>query len=264
MNETEVENRPVDNDEVLELDPNDFIDEEEEEESSTVEDTTEPVAEEVDTPVENEELDYTPLLEELSKKIKYKDEEIKINDLDEVVRNIQKGLNYDTLQDKLENNKSIKLIERLAKESDMTPEDYVEYVVRTEEQNKLNELVEKGLSDEEAKEVLEAKKIKQQMQLEKEQRKKEQKAKEEADKRDKDNEEFIKAFPDVKEIPKEVLLNAEKSSLKLAYTEYLLQQANKEIEQLKVKEKTPVTSVTEHGSVTKEKKDDFLTGLFGE
>ena len=28
MNETEVENRPVDNDEVLELDPNDFIEEE--------------------------------------------------------------------------------------------------------------------------------------------------------------------------------------------------------------------------------------------
>ena len=262
MNETEVENRPVDNDEVLELDPNDFI-EEEEEEGSTVEDTTEPVAEE-STPAEPEELDYTPLLEELSKKIKYKDEEIKINDLDEVVKNYQKGLNYDTLQDKLKNNKSIKLIERLAKESDMTPDEYVEYVERTEEQNKLNELIEKGLSDEEAKEVLEAKKIKQQMQLEKEQREKEQKAKEEADKRDKDNEEFIKAFPDVKEIPKEVLLNAEKSSLKLAYTEYLLQQAKKEIEQLKVKEKTPVTSVTEHGSVTKEKKDDFLTGLFGE
>ena len=119
----------------------------------------------------------------------------------------------------------------------MTPDEYVEYVERTEEQNKLNELIEKGLSDEEAKEVLEAKKIKQQMQLEKEQREKEQKAKEEADKRDKDNEEFIKAFPDVKEIPKEVLLNAEKSSLKLAYTEYLLQQAKKEIEQLKVKEK---------------------------
>lgn len=265
MNETEVEDRPVDNDEVLELDPNDFIDEEEE--SSTVEDTTEPVTEEVDTPVENEELDYTPLLEELSKKIKYKDEEIKINDLEDVVKNYQKGLNYDTLQDKLNalsESKQIKLIERLAKESDMTPDEYVEYVVRTEEQNKLNELVEKGLSDEEAKEVLEAKKIKQQMQLEKEQREREQKAKEEADKRDKDNEEFIKAFPDVKEIPKEVLLNAEKSSLKLAYTEYLLQQAKKEIEQLRVKEKTPVTSVTEHGSVPKEKKDDFLTGLFGE
>ena len=64
-----------------------------------MEDTTEPVAEE-STP--EEELDYTPLLEELSKKIKYKDEEIKINDLDEVVKNYQKGLNYDTLKDKLE------------------------------------------------------------------------------------------------------------------------------------------------------------------
>jgi hypothetical protein len=65
-NETEVIDRPVDNDDVIELDPSDFFDE-----SSTVEDTTEPETEEVSTPAETEEkeVDFKPLFEELKERL---------------------------------------------------------------------------------------------------------------------------------------------------------------------------------------------------
>lgn len=260
-NETEIENKPVDNEEVLELDFNDV-----EDESPIVEDTTKPVETEVDTPVENadKEVDFSPLLSELSKKIKYKDEAITIDNLDDVIENYQKGKNYGTLQDKLDaiaNSKQMKLIEKLAKESNMSVDDYVDFVEKTQEQNKIDEMIAEGMTEAAAKKVLNAERIEREIR-EKTQREEQEKQKRlEQEKQEADSNEFLTAFPDVniKDIPKEVFINAKNSSLKSAYTEHLLKEAQRKIQELETKTKAPIRGV--QGGTEIDKTDDFLKGL---
>ena len=75
MEENEVEkvDTPVEMEDTIELDPNDFTDlSEEKEDNSSSEGTEQPTDEEVDTPVETKkeetkEVDFTPLFNELSK-----------------------------------------------------------------------------------------------------------------------------------------------------------------------------------------------------
>jgi len=260
-NETEVIDRPVDNDDVIELDPSDFFDE-----SSTVEDTTEPETEEVSTPAETDEkeVDFKPLFEELSKKIKYKDEPITIDNLEDIIENYQKGKNYGTLQEKLDavaNGKQMKLIEKLAKESNMSMDDYVDFVEKTQEQNKVDEMVSQGVTEEVARRTLNAERIEREIREKAEQTKAEEQKRIEQAKVEADNQEFITAFPDVnvKDIPKEVFINAKNGSLKSAYTEYLYKEAKQEIERLKISKQSPVRSAK--SSIENEKLDPFEAGF---
>lgn len=273
-NETEVIDTPVDNDEVLTFDPNDFV---EEDEDVTVEDTTEPTTEEVDTPVETkaEELDYTPFLKDLSGKIKYQDENINIENVDDIITNYQKGKNYDKLQDKLknlENSEELQYIKELAKQNGMTSKEFIKAVKENQvaqekqaEEERLNKMIDSGVPEDVAKEVIETAKLRKKLAEDELKMKQEKDKQNEEQKKQKEYDDFLTAFPDIniKEIPKEVFENATKSNLKFAYTDYMLKQTQSELERVKQesKIKAPIKSATTHGEVVVEKIDPFLKGL---
>ena len=278
MNEAEIKDKPV-NDEALfsmeDLEAQEALDND----TDIVEDTTEPTTEEVGTPAENkeEEVDYSPLLEKLSKNIKYMDEEIKIENIDELIKNYQKGLDYDRKVEKLneiENSEENTYIKEKAKEAGMTPKDYIkalkDYEVqqtKQQEEAEVNEMVESGVAETIARKVVETNRLAKELNQEKLKLAEEKKNAEEVAKKNAENDLFLQTYPDVdiKSIPKEVFLEAEKSNLITAYTKYQNQQLVREIELLKQNKKneesSPIKGTTEHGGVVMEKEDDFLKGL---
>lgn len=284
MNE-DVENRP---EEDIELNAEEFdagFNYEFNDEVETNEVVDKPVETEIEeteelTEEEQKELDYTPFLENLSKKIKYKDEEIKIDNLDDVITNYQKGKNYDTLQEKLnnvENGEVMQYIKELAKENGMTPEEYIksarEFNKQQEiqqEQEELNEMINNGVPEHIAKKVIETNKTAKELKAEQLRIAKEKEEKQVEEKKQAEITEFLEKFPNVKvdEIPKEVLENAKKTNLKIAYTEHLLDLREKELQAIKqekeIKSKSPVKGVTTHGGVVKEKTDPFVDGFDSE
>ena len=280
MNEAEIQSTPVEDGanelsfEVEEL--KDF-----EKESSTEEETSEPQGEEVSTPAETkeeaQEIDYKPLLEKLSKNIKYMDEEIKIDSIDEVIEKYQKGLNHDRLQEKLnsiENSEELTYIRDKAKEAGMKTTDYIKAVKEYEEQqdkineqNQYDELIEKGVSPDLAKTIIENNKLAKEYQKDKAKRAEEEKAQLEKQKKDAEYDAFVKAYPsiDVKTIPAEVIKKSGEIGLLTAYTMYRNEQLENQINIVKTNKeneaKSPVKGTTEHGGVVNAKKDDFLDGL---
>lgn len=218
---------------------------------------------------------YKALLEELSKKVKYNKESVQIESIDDVVNNYQKGLNYDKLQEKLnslENSKAMSYIKNKAEELGMSIDEYMDQVENYEkeqekqrEQEKLEEMISNGVPEEVAKEVIATSQLRKQLQAEKNQLEKEKKEKESKESKDKEYADFIKEFPDVKpeDIPKDVFLNAENSSLREAYMKYQIEEQKKQIEILKKNQEnssSAVGSTTERGGV-ETKADAFLEGF---
>ena len=288
MNKAENQVRPNEDD-AFALDMSDFQDNEELDiQDASLEDTKQTDGEptennEQEKPVENvetepkeEELDFTPFLDKLSKDIKYMDEDIKIGSVDEIKTLAQKGLNHDRLQEKLnslENSDELQYIREQAKKFGLTTTEYIKEVkefekIQQEEQDKkeYQELIDNGVSEDLAKKVIENNKIAREWQQDKAKRKEEDEKKAEQLKKDAEYDEFLKLYPnvDVKSIPKEVLVASEKIGLTTAYTKYHNEQLTKEIAQLKQnkqnEEKAPVKGVSEHGGVVIEH-DDFLKGL---
>jgi len=275
-NETENQNTPVE-EEVLEVDMSDFNDDDDDD--SSLEDTKQPTDEEVSTPAEptEEEVDFTPLLNKLSKDIKYMDEEIVIDSLDDVKTNYQKGLDYDKKVkklDELENSKMTTYLRNKAKESGMSEDDYIDTLEQMEvnqtkdqEQQEINEMIENGVAEHIAKKVIETNRVAKELKTEQLKLKEQQKLADVRATKDAENNTFLETYPDVnvKDIPKEVFKEAENSSLLTAYTRYQNKQLAKEIEilkQNKTNDKTsPVESTTKHGGVVVEKEDPFLTGF---
>lgn len=278
MNEAEIKDRPVEDGALFDI--ADFkAEEEREDDIEVVEDTTEPTTEEVSTPAENkeEEVDYKPLLEKLSKNIKYMDEEVKIETIDDLIKNYQKGLDYDRKVEKLneiENSEENIYIKEKAKEAGLTPKEYIkalkDYEIqqeRQQEEAEVNEMVESGIAETIARKVVETNRLAKELNQEKLKLAEEKKIAEERAKKDAENDLFLQTYPDVdiKSIPKEVFLEAEKSNLITAYTKYQNQQLVREIELLKQNKKneesSPIKGTTEHGGVVVAKEDDFLKGL---
>lgn len=282
MNEAEIENKPVEDGALFDME--DFKAAEAEEETiESVEDTTEPTTEEVSTPTETKEGDYSKLLEQLSGKIKYMDQEVKIENVDDLIKNVQKGLDYDRKTEKLneiENSEEMNFLKEEAKAAGMDTKQYIkalkEYKAQQEqvkEAEDIQRLIDEGVSENTARRMIEAEKksanaerLAKEVLAEREARKVE----EEIQKRkEAENEEFLNAYPsvDIKTIPAEVFKEAEKSNLLTAYTKYQNQQLLKEIELLKQNKKndesSPIKGTTEHGGVVIEKEDDFLKGLLG-
>jgi hypothetical protein len=281
MNETEIKDTPVE-DEGIVIDPSDFADEaEDEEEVTSLEDTKQPDTEEVSTPTETEAkeevIDFTPLYNELSKHIKYMDQEVTIDSLEDLVKNYQKGLDYDRKTEKLqeiENSEELTYIKSKAKENGMTPTEYIkaikEYEIqqaKQQEEAELNEMVESGVAEHIAKKVIETNRVAKELQVEKLKLQEQQKLVEASAKKDAETNMFLETYPDVdiKTIPKEVFKEAEKSNLLTAYTKHLNSKLQQEIAQLKQnkqnEESSPIKGTTEHGGVVVEKQDDFLKGL---
>ena len=273
MNEAEIENKPVDND-AFSLDLSDF------ELDETMEDTIEPITEEVDQPVETKEteVDYKPLFDALSGKIKYMDEEVKVESLDDIITNYQKGLDYDRKTkkiDELENSEEMSYIKEIAKESGMTTTEYLkaakefrEQQAIQQEQAEIDEMVENGIAENIARKVIETNRVAKELEAEKLKIKQEQAEIAKAKEREAENEQFITAYPDIdiKSIPKEVFVDAEKMGLIGAYSKYENAKLKTELDILRKNQQndksSPVTSTTEHGSKDIET-DEFLRGLLG-
>lgn len=229
-----------------------------------------------ETSKEEDKDDYKALLEELSKKVKYNKESVQIDSIDDVVNNYQKGLNYDKLVEKLNNlehSKAMSYITNKAEQLGMSIDDYMDQVENYEkeqekarEQEKLEEMISNGVPEDVAKEVIATSQLRKELQAEKNQLEKEKKAREDKESKDKEYEDFIKEFPDVKaeDIPKDVFLNAENSSLREAYMKYQLEEQRKQIEILKKNNSNSSSSVgstTEFGGKDNKVSDAFLDGF---
>ena len=229
-----------------------------------------------ETSKEEDKDDYKALLEELSKKVKYNKESVQIDSIDDVVNNYQKGLNYDKLVEKLNNlehSKAMSYITNKAEQLGMSIDEYMDQVENYEkeqekerQQAKLEEMISNGVPEDVAKEVIATSQLRKELQAEKNQLEKEKKAKEDKELKDKEYEEFIKEFPDVKaeDIPKDVFLNAENSSLREAYMKYQLEEQKKQIEILKKNNSNASSSVgstTEFGGKDNKISDAFLDGF---
>lgn len=217
------------------------------------------------------------ILEELSKKVKYNKEPVSFESIDDVVTNVQKGLNYDKLQEKLnnlENSKAMSYINNKAAELGMSVDEYMDQVENYEkeqekkrEQEKLEEMISNGVPEDIAKEVVATSQLRKELQAEKNKLAKEQKEREEKESKDKEYADFIKKFPDVKteDIPKDVFLNAEQNGLTIteAYKEYVIEEQKKQIEILKKQNENKSSSIgstTEFGGKENEATDPFLEG----
>lgn len=210
-----------------------------------------------------------------AKGIKYNGEEVKVDNLDNLISTYQKGLNYDKLKDNVEakNNDILNFVESKAKSLNITPQEYIAKVQEYEKaqkdalvENEVQKMVERGIDEETARRVanmetyMESLKAKEQELNAREQAKKAEEAKE------KEYEDFLKANPDIEidKIPNEVFEKAKEVGLQSAYAQYenkLLKEKLKLIEQNQKNASNSVVSKTSDGSDTKPIEDAFLMGF---
>lgn len=259
------------------------VDEEaiEKEESETSEEETNEESEPSGTQEDNSEgeVDLEPLLKALSGKIKYNKESVNVESIEDLINGYQKGLNYDKKVQELEglqNSKLQKYAENKAKELGISVDEYMDRVEeyekeqqRAQEEAQLEEMINNGVPDAIAREVIATGQLRRELQRkENELKEKEEAAQKEADK-NKEYEEFLEKFPDVnpEDIPKEVFEDAQNSSLSDAYMKWQIKDLKAKLDVAKTNEensKASVGSVTDTGT-TKEKHetDPFLEGFEG-
>ena len=223
------------------------------------------------------EVDYKPLLDALKGKIKYNKEDHEVPSIEDLIENYQKGLNYDKKLQELENLQNSKL-EKYAKEKadalGISVDEYMDRVERYEEdqkrqqeQSELDELVNAGMPDTLARELIAGREQRKQLQRELNEIKEEREAAKKEAAKNKEYEDFLNEFPDVKasEIPKEVFEEAEKTSLSNAYMKWKMKEMETQISILKTNEKnknSAVGGVTSTGPTNeKHEKDFFLEGF---
>ena len=224
-----------------------------------------------------DEVDFKPLLDALKGKIKYNKEEVNVDSIEDLISNYQKGLNYDKKVQELENLQNSKL-EKYAKskadELGITVEEYMDRVEKYEEEQKkaqeeqeLEEMIENGVPDSLAREILAGRQLRFEYQKMKNEMKEWKESTQKEEEKNKKYQEFLEKFPDVnpEDIPKEVFEEAEKSSLSNAYMKWKLKDLEKQLSVAKTNEKnanSTVGSTTETGQ-TKEKHevDLFLEGF---
>lgn len=271
MNENET-NKVVEEEDFFEMDENDFADtptEEEQVQEETVEN-------EETTQETTENSDEQKLLELLKSKVRYNGEAVDISSIDDVVANYQKGLNYDNLKLKQEKSENavMNYISDVAKRMHMTPEQYIEKVKNYEQEQEkaknekaINEMINNGVPEEVAREVVETRAIRQTLERERAELAEQKQTLEKEKMKDKEYQEFLEMYPDIEvdKIPEEVFKNAKNSNLVSAYTQYenkLLKEKIKQMEQNnKNASSSPVTVTSNGGSTGQETKDAFLEGF---
>ena len=251
-----------------------------EEEQTSEEDKSDEAQKPNETTEDNsnsDEVDLKPLLNALSGKIKYNKEEVNVESIEDLITNVQKGLNYDKKLQELENLQNSRL-EKYAKEKadalGISVDEYMdqveEYEKRQEmqrEADELEDLINAGTPESIAKELIASRQQRRQIQQElndiKAEREEERKEKE----KNKEYQDFLNEFPEVtpESIPKEVFEEAEKSSLKESYMKWKLKELEKQLSISKTNEKNKQSSVgstTDTGKTTeKHERDLFLEGL---
>lgn len=208
--------------------------------------------------------------EPLKFKVKYNKEEQELT-YDDAVPLIQKGMNYDKLQERLqqfESDPKLALIQELAADQGLTPDEYVQQVREWREQEKLNQLIQSNIPEDLAKEVLETRKLRDEIKQEKE-----QKAKQEQE--GKEFQEFFQTYkentgkdfdPQKDQLPPEVWeIQAQGVPLKFAYLQHHTKELQNQLKILKQNEenakRAPVGSVSTHGTTKTESDDPFLRGF---
>ncbi|MEH7251900.1 hypothetical protein V7111_07220 [Neobacillus niacini] len=203
-------------------------------------------------------------------KVKYNKEEREIP-IDEAIPLVQKGLNYDKTLERLqalESDPRLSFVEELAQQNGMDVPSYLEAVKQQREQERINQLVEQGISEELAQEMLENRKFREQFEAEK-------KAKAEEEKANADYNEFFDYFRQANDrdfnaqsdaIPESVWQATQSGvPLKYAYMEHQNNQFKQQLQTLKQNQsnaqKAPVGSVTAHGSTEVASEDVFMQGF---
>jgi hypothetical protein len=196
-------------------------------------------------------------------KVKYLHEEKEIS-LDEARELAQKGMNYDRLQERLnalQNDPRLSFVETQAKRYGMTVDQYLEAVRQQEEQERLNELVQKNIPEEYAKEIMENRKFREQ--YDSQQREAQAKERQQAEYKD-----FIDSFPDIKpeDIKSETWIKVNQGvPLKYAFMEQKMAEMANEVNVLKTNQantkKAPVSGASSNGSHEIASEDDFLKGF---
>jgi hypothetical protein len=203
-------------------------------------------------------------------KIKFNHEEKELS-LDEAVPLVQKGMNYDKVQEKLqalESDPRLSFVEELAQQFNMSVPEYLEAVKAQKEEQRIQELVEQGISQELAQEMLENRKFREQHEQEK-------KAKAEEAKKNQEYNDFFEYFtqangrdyqPNTDKIPDSVWEAAQNGvPLKYAYMQHENLQIKQQLQTLKQNQsnaqKAPVGSVTSHGTKEVASEDLFMQGF---
>jgi hypothetical protein len=203
-------------------------------------------------------------------KVKYNKEEMELDEA--TARELaQKGLNYDKVQERLqalESDPRLSLVERLAQQQGMSVDEYVQAVQQYQEEQQLNELIQQNIPEEYAREMLENRRFREQLQQEQQQKQQEEQQNAEfAD--------FFKYFretngrdfvPDTDIIPDSVWqANQQGIPLKYAYAEHENNQLRQQLATLKKNQdnakKAPVGGVTQHGSHETASTDPFMMGF---
>lgn len=226
----------------------------------------------LDDELEAEALEGDPTPEEVAQmiKVKFNHEEQEIP-LDEAIPLIQKGMNYDKLQEKygqLESDPRLTFVEEMAKEQGMDVPEFLEAVKSAREDRQLQELVQNNIPEEYAREMLENRKFREQLEQEKQQNAEEEK-------RNTEYTEFFDVFqqtndrnfdPTKDQIPQEVWdAHAQGTPLKYAYMEHHARELKSQLQTFKQNEKNtkraPVGSLTNFGGDEPTSEDLFLKGF---
>jgi colicin import membrane protein len=161
---------------------------------------------------------------------------------------IQKRL--DRERRKLESDPRLTFLNKQAEKYGMSVDEYLEAVRQAEEQERINELVNQGIPDDVAKEIMESRKFRKEWEAER-------KAQEEQKRKEADYKAFLETFPDVdpKDIPPKVWEEVGKGkSLVDAYTRHENQKLKEQLKQFQqaqeTAQKNQENSESSTGSVT--------------
>lgn len=229
-----------------------------------------------DDATKDDDITNTPTPKTFKVMINHQEREVSEDDPD-FINYLQKGMDYDRVKDQVntyKNDPRLSFVENLAKQHNMTPEQYIQAVEDQQYQDEIDDLVESGVSKDVAKEVVDTRRQKQQGSQVQSQSQEE-----------KELVDFVEYYakvngkqfdPDSDTLPDEVWKsNASGTPLKVAYMEHLVtlkqdeqKAAQKQAEQKRqneeAKKKAPVKGVSKSGPGKSQKKDPQLDGLFEE
>lgn len=247
-------------------------------EATEQEPKVEEVKQEVDQPkAEDPQDEDKKFLEYLNKKglIKFNGESVEVKDLQDLVTNYQKGLNYDKVATR--ENKVMDYIKEKASNLNISPEEYIERVKNYEKQKEqeiankdIQNLIDRGIDEELAREIVETKLARKEFEKEKAELQKRLAEDEAKKKEDAEYIEFINTHQDIKvdDIPQEVFELSKSIGLNAAYNQYenkILKEKLKQLEQAQVNASSSPVNLTSDGSSTEQmSKDAFFEGFDSE
>lgn len=260
----------------LEVDTPATTNEPEEKAEESTEQVNQPKAEEPQKEETPEDEDKK-VLEYLNSKglIKFNGENVQIKDLNDLVTNYQKGLNYD--KHEADQKDALDYIKDKASKLGISTKEYIGRVKAYEEEQKkksqeadVERYVRSGVDEQTAREIVQTRLAREEFEKERAEYQKRLAEEEKKQKEDAEYLEFIKTHPEVKvdEIPQEVFDMSRNIGINAAYNQYenkLLKEKIKQLEQAqKNASSSPVSLTSDGSSVDQASKDAFLEGFDSE